>query len=129
MDVTKCRDTRTGSHHHPVLRHSLMENLKMKINAFFAALLMLAATCVLAAAPAGIAVEGVQMPAWVEQANGARVPLAIGMALSNKDRVFTGPGSRVLLRLADGSLIKLGENGLLALDDLGQKRVNMKNVV
>ena len=39
------------------------------------------------------------------------MPLAIGMALNNKDSIYTGPGSRALLRLADGSLIKLGENG------------------
>ena len=34
-----------------------------------------------------------------------------------------------LLRLADGSLIKLGENGVLALDDLGQRKINLKDVV
>jgi len=51
------------------------------------------------------------------------------MALNNKDRVFTGPEARALLRLADGSLIKLGENGLLALDDLGQKKIQLKDVV
>jgi hypothetical protein len=101
----------------------------MKIKALFIALLMLAATPVAAAGRPGIVVEGVQMPAWVEHASGARDPLAIGMALTNKDRIFTGPDSRALLRLADGSLIKLGENGLLALDDLGQKKIQLKDVV
>jgi len=101
----------------------------MKIRAWVCALLMLAAMPAAAAARAGIVVEGVQMPAWVEHANGARDPLAIGMALNNKDRVFTGPEARALLRLADGSLIKLGENGLLALDDLGQKKIQLKDVV
>ncbi|HEV2007849.1 MAG TPA: SPOR domain-containing protein [Burkholderiales bacterium] len=101
----------------------------MKIKALFFALLMLAAMPVAAAGRPDIVVEGVQMPAWVEHANGARDPLAIGMALTNKDRIFTGPESRALLRLADGSLIKLGENGLLALDDLGQKKIQLKDVV
>ena len=101
----------------------------MKIKAFLTALLMLAVSSALAATRANIVVEGVQMPAWVEHASGARDPLALGMALGNKDRVYTGPGSRALLRLADGSLIKLGENGVLALDDLGQRKINLKDVV
>jgi hypothetical protein len=101
----------------------------MKIRAFLAAILMLAAASVLAATSPNIVVEGVQMPAWVEHASGARAPLAIGMVLNNKDRIYTGPGSRALLRLADGSLIKLGENALLALDDLGQRKTNLANVV
>ncbi len=101
----------------------------MKIKAFLTALLMLAASTALAAARPNIVVEGVQMPAWVEHASGARDPLAIGRALNSKDRIYTGPGARALLRLADGSLIKLGENGILALDDLGQKKINLKDVV
>lgn len=101
----------------------------MKIKAMLTALLMLAAGSTLAAARANIVVEGVQAPAWVEHASGARGPLAIGMALGNKDRVYTGPGSRALLRLADGSLIKLGENAVLGLDDLGQRKIDLKDVV
>ena len=101
----------------------------MKVKAFLAGLLMMAASSALAAARADIVVEGVQAPAWVEHASGARGPLAIGMALGNKDRIYTGPGSRALLRLADGSLIKLGENGVLGLDDLGQRKINLKDVV
>ena len=49
----------------------------MNIRAFFTALLMLAATSVLAAESPVIVVEGVQMPGWVEHASGARDPLAI----------------------------------------------------
>ncbi len=101
----------------------------MKIKAFLTAVLMLVATSALAAARPNIVVEGVQMPAWVEHTSGARDPLAIGAVLNNKDRVYTGPGARALLRLADGSLIKLGENGILALDDLGQKKIKLKDVV
>ncbi len=101
----------------------------MKIKAFLTALLMLTASSALAAARANIVVEGVQAPAWVEHSSSARDPLAIGMVLGNKDRIYTGPGSRALLRLVDGSLIKLGENGVLALDDLGQRKINLKDVV
>mgnify|MGYP003342772096 FL=1 len=86
------------------------------------------AKAALPAAPV-IVVEGVQMPAWVEHASGARDPLVIGARLLDSDRIYTGPGSRALLRLADGSQIKLGENGILALADLGNKKVQMKDVV
>ncbi len=101
----------------------------MKINAFLTALLMLAAGGAGAAARPDMVVEGVQMPAWVERASGVRDPLATGAALHSKDRIVTGPGARALLRLADGSLVKLGENGVLALDDLGQRKIKLKDVV
>ena len=101
----------------------------MTIKALFTLLLMLAASCAAAATRPNIVVEGVQMPAWVEHASGARNPLAVGTALSDKDRTITGPGARALLRLADGSAIKLGENGVLGLDDVGQKKMQMKDVV
>lgn len=74
------------------------------------------------AAPGGAAtltVEGTASPAWVERSGAPREPLAVGMALANGDRVVTGSGSRALLRLADGSAVKLGENAVLALDGLG----------
>src|SRR5262245_1110676 len=70
-----------------------------------------------------MSVEGTVSPAWVERAGGPeRVPLAPGMTLENRDRVVTGAGSRALLKLADGSAIKLGENAVLNLDGLAQKR-------
>ena len=79
---------------------------------------LLAAGCALAAlqaaaAPAAI-VEGVQMPAWVER-DGKRSPAAAGMELRGGDQLRTGAGSRLLVKLADGSLVKLGENGSLTL--------------
>jgi hypothetical protein len=111
----------------------------MKIRTLLSMVLLLAAGCAFSAATPGvpkaalakslIVVEGVQMPSWVERANGARDALTLGTSLSNKDRVITGPGARALLRLADGSLIRLGENGMLALDDLGQKKFQLKDVV
>jgi hypothetical protein len=66
-------------------------------------------------------VEGVQLPAWVTR-DGKRQPLAIGTELKNNDEVSTGGDSRLLLRLADGSVVKLGENGKLQLSDLLHKR-------
>ena len=101
----------------------------MKIKMLFSVLLLLAAGCAGAATRQYLVVEGVQMPAWVERTSGARDALMLGTTLTNKDRVITGPGARALLRLADGSLIKLGENGMLALDDLGQQKIKLKDVV
>lgn len=68
-----------------------------------------------------LAVERVVSPAWVERADGGRQPLAAGVALGNKDRIHTGSGARVLLRMTEGSAVKLGENATLALDDLNEK--------
>jgi hypothetical protein len=64
-------------------------------------------------------VEGIQMPAWVER-EGACQPLAPGMALKVSDELSTGARSRLLLRLADGSTVKLGENGRLLLAAMRQ---------
>src|SRR5512142_700058 len=69
-----------------------------------------------------LTVEGMVSPAWVEHAGAQREPLTIGMALGNKDRIHTGAGSRVLLQMADGSAVKLGENAILTVDDLFEKK-------
>ncbi len=66
-------------------------------------------------------VEGVVSPAWVER-SGAREPLTTGMQLNDKDRIHTGGGARVVLRMAEGSAVKLGENTTLALDNLADKK-------
>jgi hypothetical protein len=73
-----------------------------------------------AAQPAAV-VEGVQMPAWVERSeNGAprRVPAAPGMELKAGDQLRTGAGSRLLVKLSEGSLVKMGENGELRVSEL-----------
>ena len=62
-------------------------------------------------------VEGLQMPVWVECA-GVRQPVRSGMALVESDVVETGKGGRLLIQLADGSFVKLGENARLALMSL-----------
>jgi hypothetical protein len=78
----------------------------------------------LAAAPAfaqTLTVESVVSPAWVER-GGSRVPLAVGMPLADQDQVRTGPGARALLRMAEGSAVKLGENAALGVDGLADRR-------
>jgi hypothetical protein len=87
-----------------------------------------AALLLLLFCPAGLAlaapdarVEGMQLPAWVTR-DGKRQPLAIGSELRSDDEVSTGVRSRLLLRLADGSTVKLGENGRLQLADVVQRR-------
>lgn len=65
-------------------------------------------------------VDAVQAPAWRDR-DGRAEPLAPGMALQSRDRIRTGPGSRVYLRLADGSTVKLGENGALLAERLGPR--------
>ncbi|MCC7484158.1 MAG: FecR domain-containing protein [Burkholderiales bacterium] len=84
------------------------------------ALLSLLAFLSAHAAAASLTVEGAVSPAWVERA-GAREPLAVGMTLSDNDRVVTGAGSRALLRLADGSAVRLGENAALSVSGLSEK--------
>jgi FecR protein/SPOR domain len=61
------------------------------------------------------AVESVQMSASVERGHQV-FPLAPGMALKDGDRVNTGAKSRLVLKLADGSTVKLGEHGSLFFD-------------
>jgi hypothetical protein len=65
-----------------------------------------------AAAPAMAAalavVDSVQAPAWLER-SGRIQPLAPGFELQSGDIVRTGGGARAYLKLAEGSMVKLGE--------------------
>ncbi len=88
--------------------------------------LLLFAADLLQAAPDAI-VEGLQLPAWITR-DGKRQPLAVGTELRSSDEVATGGNSRLLLRLGDGSAVKLGENGRLKLADLVQKRKQAPSV-
>lgn len=111
----------------------------MKTRTIASLIWVLAASCAFAAPGSAairpvikkpvVVVEGVQMPAWVERASGSRDALGLGTSLANKDRIVTGTGARAILRLADGSLLKLGENGVLVLDDLAQQKFSAKDVV
>jgi hypothetical protein len=90
----------------------------------FIAAAVLALAVVSAHATSGAAVltvESVLSPAWVEHANGRREPLAVGMTLNDKEKIHTGDGGRAMLRLAEGSAVKVGESAMIAVDDLAQK--------
>lgn len=62
-------------------------------------------------------IEGLQPPAWLERA-GQKQPLRPGMVLRESDVVETGKGGRLLIALADGSFVKLGEQAQLSLESL-----------
>jgi hypothetical protein len=94
----------------------------MKTKFIIAALALAFSATAALAAPTAV-VEGVQMPAWVQR-NGIIVPIAAGMELQAADKVTTGPNSRLLLRLAEGSQVKLGENAELSLSRLTQSQEN-----
>lgn len=68
-------------------------------------------------AHAAIVVDQLQPPAWVER-GAQRTPLQPGMPLMNDDVVATGAGARLLLRMSEGSTVKLGEQARLQLDSL-----------
>jgi hypothetical protein len=84
-------------------------------------LLLAAAALPALAAPPDAEVEALQMPAWLTR-DGQRTPLAPGARLRNGDRIDTGAGSRALLRLPDGSLVKLGEKARFSLDGVSGAR-------
>lgn len=69
------------------------------------------------AAPQAV-VDAVLAPAWRDR-DGRLDALAPGMEVQSRDRIRTGEGSRVYLKLADGSTVKLGENGNLLAERLG----------
>ena len=85
---------------------------------FAGAVLLLAGQFAAAAAPNAV-VEAVQMPAWVER-GGASIPLAPGMELRDRDRLRTGAKSKLLLKMREGSFVRLGENGTLLLDRMAE---------
>jgi len=87
-------------------------------NALFALALVLPGVAV---AQSAAVVEGVQMPAWVERTEGGaarKIPVVPGMQLKAGDKLVTGAGSRLQVKLAEGSTVKLGENGSLQLREL-----------
>jgi len=69
-------------------------------------------------------VEAVQLSASVLR-GGVSTPLAPGMELDSRDQVRTGPQSRVVLRTADGSAVKLGEQGSFFLDNARMRDDNV----
>jgi hypothetical protein len=79
------------------------------------------------AAPQAV-VEAVQMPAWIDR-DGARTPLAAGAALQANDKVVTGARARLLVKLAEGSSLKLGENTQLRIAEVRTREDNVFGAV
>jgi len=65
----------------------------------------------------GGTVEAMQMPAWLER-DGVKQPLKPDTVLNSGDIVTTGASARLLIRLEEGSLVKLGANGKLDLQKI-----------
>jgi hypothetical protein len=83
--------------------------------------LLLGVACVQAFAQPAAVIDGVQMPAWRER-DGNRVPLVPGMELRAGDRILSGKDARVLVKLSEGSVVKLGENGSLRLAEVNASK-------
>jgi hypothetical protein len=64
-------------------------------------------------------VEALQMPAWITR-DGKRVPVEIMQPLRVGDVITTGEGARIVLKLAEGSTVKLGENARFEVSALSQ---------
>jgi hypothetical protein len=92
------------------------------VSSLLAALFATLTAAAAVAAPTAV-VEGVQMPAWVER-GGVKQPLAAGMELQAADRITTGANSRILMRMAEGSQVKLGENAIFSMEKLSQRQEN-----
>ena len=93
--------------------------MKRWLELVFALWLAVAASIALAA-PAAV-VESVQMPAWIERA-GKQMPAGPGTELISTDTLRTGAGARLYIKLAEGSIVKLGENASLQMLDLVPER-------
>jgi hypothetical protein len=90
------------------------------MKALLVALLLASFSMQAAAQPAAL-IEALQMPAWRER-DGNRVPLVPEMELRAGDRIVTGTDSRAVVKLAEGSLMKLGANGSLRVEELQSSR-------
>lgn len=82
---------------------------------FFLASLSLSMPSLAASQP--VMVKALQMPAWYVR-NGQSRALQPGESLHAGDFVKTAKGGRVLIRMEEGSLVKLGEEGNLSLQEL-----------
>lgn len=60
-------------------------------------------------------VDGVQLPAWLDR-GGLTVPVSPGLPLQAGDTLRTGAGARLMLKLEEGSLVKLGENARFTIE-------------
>jgi hypothetical protein len=82
-----------------------------------------------AARPASaFTVEAVQMPAWRNEA-GARVPLSPGDTVNPQQEVQTGEKAGLVLRVPEGSLVRLGEKTQLGIQRLEVQEVEGRTAV
>jgi hypothetical protein len=70
---------------------------------------------------AAAVVEGIQFPAWIER-GGVRQALTPGESVRRGEMILTGNPSRVLLRLPDRSVVKLGDDSQFRFDELVAQR-------
>ncbi|MEZ5700955.1 MAG: hypothetical protein R3E42_01720 [Burkholderiaceae bacterium] len=77
------------------------------------------------AATAYTVIEAVQVPAWVETEGQRRPALQPGQALRINDKAVTAEASRMLLRLPDQSVIKLGEKTEFQIQSLSNQRAGV----
>lgn len=70
-----------------------------------------------AAPEATLVVEVVQVPAWTS-VQGRVLPLRPGDAVNTQTEVHTGDGAALVLRMPDGSLVRLGPNTTLGVQSL-----------
>lgn len=66
-------------------------------------------------------VEAIQLPAWVER-NGQRRAAEPGVQLRAYDKAITAGDARMLLRMSDRSMIKLGENTEFLIEKLAVRQ-------
>lgn len=76
----------------------------------------------------GMVVEAVQMPAWIDQA-GRRLPLAPGDRVRSDQVIETGAGAALVLVLAEGSRVNLGEKSQLGIQRLASERQDGQTTV
>jgi hypothetical protein len=62
--------------------------------------------------PAAV-IEGLQAPAWIQRGNSVQA-LHVDTQLSGRDRIMTGTNGKVLIRLAEGSHVKIGSDANVA---------------
>ena len=99
----------------------------MKLLRFFLVCALLASSQAALAQVAAM-VEGVQMPAWLER-NGVKSPLLPGMELKPGDKIIAGADSRVMIKLSEGSVVRLGANGQLRFVELNATQQLFKGVL
>jgi hypothetical protein len=83
-------------------------------------LCVLWAASMLASAAPVATIDSVQLPAWLDR-GGLTVPATPGIELQAGDTIRTGKSARLLLKLNEGSVVKLGENAHFVIEAAERK--------